>query len=366
MSRVVFLTGFPGFIGRRVVQKLFAVDDAVEVLCLVEPRQSAQAQRAKNELILEHTRELGIEGRLRIVEGDVTAMDVGLSGPEYRDVTARTTEIYHLAAIRALDAERRRMDAVNVAGTESMLSLGRAMGRLSRFVHFSSAYVSGDRTGVVMEDELEVGQSFRNGYEASKHRAEVLVQNAKNDLPVSVIRPAGVVGDSETGQIDRLDSVYHLGMLLAGSPAALPIPLGGQGRAPLHIAPVDFLVDAVHVITNQSWTLGETFHVVDPNPLPVRRVYETVAQLAGRKMPRYTVPTNLAKALLRIPGMERLSSVSHEAMDYVDHMVFYNSRNTSRALEGSGIACPPFEHYIQNLIQYVRDHVDASSGPGSG
>jgi len=364
VKRVVLVTGFPGFIGRRVVHKLFAVDDTVEVLCLVEPRQTALAQRAKNELILEHTRDLGLEGRLRIVEGDITAMDVGLSGSEYRDVTGRVTEIHHLAAIRALDADRRRMDAVNVAGTEAVLSLGRAMSRLTRFVHFSSAYVSGDRTGVVMEDELEVGQSFRNAYEASKHRAEVLVENAKNQLPITVIRPAGVVGDSETGQIDHFDSVYHLGMLLAGSPAAFPIPLGGNGSAPLHIAPVDYLVDAVHVISHQAWTIGQTFHVVDPNPLPVRRVYEKVAELAGRKMPRYTVPTNLAKALLRIPGMERLSSVSHEAMDYVDHMVFYNSRNTSRALEGSGIACPPFEAYVENLVQYVREHFERS-GTGS-
>ncbi len=363
MKRVVFVTGFPGFIGRRVVQKLFAVDDSVEVLCLVEPQQVARAQRAKNALVLEHTRDIGLEGRLRIIEGDITAMDVGLSGPEYRDATSRTTEIHHLAAIRALDADRRRMDAVNVAGTEALLSLGRSMNRLSRFVHFSSAFVSGDRTGVVMEDELQVGQSFRNGYEASKHRAEVLVENAKGQLPVTVIRPAGVVGDSETGEIDHFDSVYHLGMLLAGSPAAFPVPLGGSGRAPLHIAPVDYLVDAVHVIANQSWTIGQTFHVVDPNPLPVRRVYEKVAELAGRKMPRYTMPANLAKAILRIPGMERLSSISHEAMDYVDHMVFYNSRNTSRALEGSGIACPSFEAYVENLIQYVREHFE-SSGAG--
>lgn len=357
-GRLALVTGFPGFIGRKLVAKLLSVDEGLEVAALVEPQCEDQARRAVDELRLSSTGDISWEERLRIVVGDVTSMDVGLSGEEFQHLTRNTTEIHHLAAVRALGAERRQAEAVNVQGTVNVLALAKAMTRLERFVHFSSAYVSGTRTGVIMEDELEEGQSFRNAYESTKYRSEILVERAKGELPVTVVRPAGVVGDSRTGEIDRFDSVYHLGMVLAASPVALPIPLGDEGRAPLNIVPVDYLVDVVHAVCSQSDTVGQTFHVVDPNPLSVRRVYATVAERAGRKLPRYGVPTNLTKAILRIPGMERFASISHQAVDYLNHMAIYNARNTAAALEGTGITCPPFESYVENLMRFVRDYFD--------
>lgn len=370
--RVAFVTGFPGFIARRLVGKLLMADEGLEVVALVEPRFEAQAQKTVENLHHASTSDLSLSERLRVVLGDVTSMDLGLSGPEFQQITHETTEVYHLAAVRALGAERRKAEAVNVQGTMNLLALARAMTRLGRLVHFSSAYVSGARVGVIMEDELEEGQSFRNTYESTKHRSEVLVQRAMDRLPITIVRPAGVVGDSRTGEIDHFDSVYHLGMLLAASPVALPVPLGDEGRAPLYIVPVDYLVDVVHAVVSQPETLSKTFHVVDPNPLSVRRVYTTIAERAGRKLPRYSVPTNLTKALLRIPGMERFASISHEAVDYLNHMAIYNSRNTAAALEGTGLVCPPFETYVENLMRYVRDYFDqagrwrdGTEGPGS-
>jgi thioester reductase-like protein len=354
----VFVTGFPGFIARRLVQKIIATDDRTKVYALVEASQLSAAEAAVEAMHHLSTGDLGVDGRMELLTGDVSAMDVGLSGPEFARVTRDTVAVYHLAAVRALEADRRAAEAVNVQGTANVLTLGRSMPHLQRWVHFSSAYVSGDRIGVIMEDELSTGQSFRNTYEATKHQSERLVQDAASSLPVIVVRPAGVVGDSRTGEIDRFDSVYHFGMILAGSPVEMPVPLAGKGHAPMNMAPVDYVVEAIHAIASQPWSLGKTFHVVDPHPLPVRRVYENIAERAGRKLPRYSMPMNLTKALLRIPGLERFASVSHRAIDYLDHMAFYNSRNTARALEGTGITCPPFEAYVENLMQYVRDYFD--------
>jgi len=292
------------------------------------------------------------------VTGDVTALDAGLSGEEFRRITSRATEVYHLAAVHSLSVDRRSAERVNVVGTSNVLGLARAMPRLERFVHFSSAYVSGNRTGVIMEDELDEGQTFRNAYEATKQQSELLVQRARDRLPITVVRPSGVVGDSRTGEVDRFDSVYHLAMLLVASPLAIPVPMDGEGSAPLNLVPVDYVVDAVHAIVNRDSTIGGTFHVVDPNPLPARRVYDTIAERAGKPPPRRSVSTNLTKVLLRIPGLERFASVSHQALDYLNHMAFYNSRQTAAALEGTGIRCPPFEDYVENLMQYVRDYFD--------
>lgn len=351
--RHALITGFPGFIARRLLTKLVLTDDALRVTGLVAPGQADPARAAIAELDRLHP-DSQVAGRVEVVVGDVTATDLGLPAPTARGLLDDITEIHHLAAVRALDAERRRAERVNVLGTEHALAFGRAARRLERFVHFSSAFVSGDRTGVVMEDELEVGQQFRNPYERTKHDAELRVRGAAVDLPVTIIRPAGVVGDSRTGEIDQFDSIYHLAMLIAASPASVPVPLAGDGHAPLNLVPVDYLVDAVQAICAQDESVGRTYHVVDPNPLSARRVYDTVAEHVGKPRGRVQVPVNLTKALLRIPGLERLAPVSHQALDYLNHMAFYSSRNTDAALSGTGIRCPHFEDYVDNLIAYVR------------
>lgn len=352
--RHVFLTGYPGFIARRLLRKLLSADDTLRVTALTEASRLAQAQDDLREINRQTTAD--ISQRVQLVTGDVTAMDIGLSGPEFRELVNEVTEVFHLAAVHRLGVDRPTATRVNVMGTQNMLDVAASMKQLRRFVHFSSAYVSGRREGVVMEDELDRAQVFRNPYEATKFEAEKRVLAAGRELPVTIIRPPAVVGDSKSGEIDRFDGVYHIGLLLAASPVPISFPLPGQGSAPLHLIPVDYLVDAVHVITEQPDTVGKTFHVVDPNPLSVERVFGRVAGAAGRKTPRYGVSPNLTKALLRIPGLERIAPVSHQVIDYLNHLAFYNSKNTMATLEGTGVHCPSFDSYVDNLVRYARDY----------
>jgi nucleoside-diphosphate-sugar epimerase len=352
-ERHILMTGYPGFIARRLVRKLLASDDRVRITAIVEASRfdAASADIARISA-----------PRIKAITGDVTAMDLGLSGDEFRRVISDVTEIHHLAAVHRLGVDRATADRVNVQGTRNVLDLARSAKGLERLVHFSSAYVSGRREGVILEEELEHSAGFHNPYEATKYQAELLVRSVKDRLPITIIRPSAVVGDSRTGEIDRFDGVYHFGILLAASPAAIAIPLPGEGSAPLNIVPVDYLVDAVHALTVQDETIGKTFHVVDPNPLSGRGVYELVARRAGKKLPRFHVSANLTKALLRIPGLERMAPVSHQVVDYLNHMAFYGSANTVDALEGTGIRCPRFESYVDNLIAYVREHAAARTG----
>lgn len=343
-----------------------AVDDDLRITLVTEPSQKVLAEKEIAHLEATVSSQPGLRERVRLVTGDVTWMDIGLSGIEFRYLTSEVTEVYHLAALHAVGGDRELLTSVNVQGTSNVLALARAMKKLERFVHFSSAYVSGDRVGVILEEELDCGQGFRNPYEASKHRAEVLVRRARDRLPVTIVRPAGVVGDSRTGEIDRFDSVYHLGILLAASPVAFTVPLPGDGRAPLNLIPVDYLIDAVSAIVSKPDTVGKTFHVVDPNPLSVRGVYELIAARTGRRLPRYHVSANLTKVLLRIPGLERFAAVSAQAIDYLNHMAFYNSRNTADALDGTGLRCPSFEEYVDNLMRYVREYFDRADRASNG
>ena len=89
---------------------------------------------------------------MEVLEGDVTQMHLGLSGTDYKRVLRSAGEIWHLAGIADLSADARRLRAVNVEGTRNVLDLARACTRLSRLHHFSTASVSGDREGVILED----------------------------------------------------------------------------------------------------------------------------------------------------------------------------------------------------------------------
>jgi thioester reductase-like protein len=346
-NRVHFVTGYPGFIGKRLVRRL--VEDGRErssrLFLLVLPKFAAAAR--------EDLAALGAE-RAEVVEGDVVQMHLGLSGAEFKALAAEVTDVWHLAAISWLGAERATMRRVNVEGTRNVIELAQAARRLTRLNHFSTAYVSGDRIGVILEEELAMGQRFHNAYEETKHQAELLVRRAQSELPATVYRPGIVVGDSRTGEIDRFEGPYALAILLVASPLAVPLPLPGDAVAPLNVVPVDFVVDAVFSIANNPAGVGKTVHVVDPAPLSARRVYEMIAQRAGKKLPTVSVPARAFQALLQLPVLERLSRAHRPAIEYVNHLAIYNCRNLLALLEGTGIQCPPITSYLDRLTEFVQ------------
>jgi thioester reductase-like protein len=209
--------------------------------------------------------------------------------------------------------------------------------------------------GVIAEDELERGQSFRNVYEETKYHAERLVRRAGNSLPVTIYRPSSVVGDSQTGEIDRFEGPYYLGILLVMSPLVMPLPLPGNGVAPLNVVPVDFLVKAVWSISRDPRAVGRTLHLVDPNPMSAKRVYELIAEKANKKLPKFTLSAKAADVMLRLPWLEKLARPHRAAINYVNHLAIYNCYNTLELLDGTGIRCPPLATYLDKLVAFVRD-----------
>lgn len=345
------LTGYPGFIGKRLARRLLAEHPEARLSLLVQEKFRQDAETYLSDLPPEQV------ARVRLFTGDVAKMDLGLSGPEIEELTEQVTHVFHLAALQYLGVPEDEAERVNVGGTRNMLMLAREMNRLVRFVHFSTCYVSGDRIGVITEDELDEGQSFRNHYEATKFRAEKLVRQAMDALPITVLRPSVVIGDSKTGEIDRFDGIYAMGILLVTSPVSVPLPLPGTGVAPLNLVPVDFVTRATLHLARDKSAEGKTFHLVDPNPLSSRHVYELIAKRAGKKLPKVTLSYGLAKRLLRMPLVERFSRVQVQALDYLNHLAIYNCSNTLTHLEGTGILCPRFDTYVDALIHYVRESI---------
>jgi thioester reductase-like protein len=346
-DRVHLVTGYPGFLGKRLVRRLLTDprERPRRLVLLVQPRHAAAARADLAELPAPEA---------EVIEGDITHMHLGLSGAEWRELAGQVTDVWHLAAKTRLGTGTAEMRQVNVEGTRHVLELCRAARKLERLSHFSTAFVSGERVGVILEDELAVGQRFHNAYEETKFQAELLVRRAQSELPATVLRPSIVVGDSRTGEIDRFDGPYALAILLVASPLAVPLPLPGDAVAPLNVVPVDFVVDAAVAISRHPAGAGRTVHLVDPAPMSARRVYELIAARAGKKLPPVSVPDRVFQALLQLPLLQRLSLTHRPAIEYVNHLAIYNCRNLLDLTDGSGIRCPPITSYLDRLIEFVQ------------
>ncbi len=347
--RAILVTGYPGYIGKRLAARIASGERHTDVYLLVQPKFLKDARRYAAAL------SEGRGNRIRLLAGDIVDMHLGLSGTEYRDMVSRLTHIFHLAAVSYLGAGRSQMFRVNVEGTRNVLELARDARRLERLCHFSTCYVAGDRTGVIDEDELEAGQRFRNAYEESKYEAERLVRRAQSALPVTILRPSAVIGDSQTGEIDRFEGPYYLAIQLATSPINVPLPLPQNADAPLHVVPVDWVVEVAYALAKDPRASGRTFHLVDPAPMSTRRIYQLLADRTQRKVRHLRVPPGPTSAILRLPVLEKLLRPQRTALEYANQMVFYRSANTIELLDGTGIRCPQPTQYLDTLVRFVRE-----------
>lgn len=347
---VTLVTGFPtSFLASRMVRKILAEDPKGLVRCVVQDKFRDRARQVLDALP-PRDRE-----RVTILDGDVAAMDMGLSGKEFVALAGEVDVIHHCAAATYLGVARDVAEAVNVEGVREVLELAREAKHLSRLVHWSTALVSGGRRGYVLEAELAAPDGFRNVVEETRFRGEQLVREAmRKGVPTTILRPAILVGDSVTGEIDRFEGPYLLVLLMLNSPVDLRVPLPGRGDVPLNLVPIDYVVDAGWAIASDRRSLGRTFHLVDPTPQSARRVFELIAQAAGRPIPRGFLPTNLATALLRTPGLERFAHVPRAFLEQLATEVVYDDRGAREILDPQRIRCPSFDSYVDVMVQYVR------------
>ncbi|HEY0477392.1 MAG TPA: dephospho-CoA kinase [Kofleriaceae bacterium] len=341
------VTGFPAFTAKRMIQKILAAEPETRLYVLAREPVAAEADA--------FLAALPDRAQAEVLVGDVCDMDLGLSSAEYRALSRDLTWIHHLAGVYFMGVDDATAHRVNVAGTRTVIDLARDASRLERMVHWSTAMVSGDRRGTVYEDDLEAGQKFHNAYERTKYEAERLVRAAMRQLPITVVRPGILVGDSRTGEIDNLDGPYYLMVVIATNASRVRLPLLGRGDTPLHLVPIDYVIDAAWHVARGETAAGKTFHLVDPAPLSARAVFEGVAEHAHTEKPRGHIPRPLTRAVLRTPGLSRLGRGPLAFVDVLDHAVHYDQTHTAQALAGTGVRCPPLAEYLPALVRYVLD-----------
>ncbi|UXA06985.1 SDR family oxidoreductase [Mycobacterium sp. SMC-2] len=352
----VLMTGFPGFLGSALLPGILkrTGDSAI---CLVQPKFGRLAQRRVQEL---SSAEPFVEGRIRLVEGDITQPGLGLAA----DALADVSEAWHLAAAYDLAVPRDVAFRVNVNGTRNVLdALGRCPS-LTRLHYFSTCYVSGRYAGPFGEDDLEVGAPFNNHYEETKHLAEADVRwHMSAGMPATIYRPSIVVGDSRTGETQKYDGPYFVMQWLLRQPRHAILPMVGDPTTTrVNVVPRDFIVDAVAYLSGLPASEGRTYQLADPRPLTVEEMTDTLAQATGRELIRVPLPLKLTKAsLAHVPGLHRLMRIPPEAVDYFAQPTFYLTDHCRADLAGSGIEAPAFRSYVDRLVDYMRSHPDISS-----
>ena len=347
------VTGGTGFIGRRVVSKILADHPDAEVLVLVRRTSLETFER----LATEGPRPWG-ERAIPLV-GDLTAPDLGLGG----DLDGPVEVIVHCGAVYDITASDADQRAANVEGTRAVIELARRLD--ATLHHVSSVAVAGTFRGVFTEDDFDVGQDLPTPYHRTKFEAEQLVRRAPG-LRYRIYRPAVVVGDSRTGEMDKADGPYFFFPLLARLarlPRFAPIALPDAGRT--NIVPVDFVVDALVTIMHTPGRDGQTFHLTAPKSIGLCGIYRGVAPAAGLPplvgpLPRATAaPGTHARGRVRVLRNMAATQLGlpAEILDVVEMPTFTND-NTAEALRGTGITVPEFASYAPRLWRYWAEHLD--------
>jgi len=359
-SGTIFVTGFPGFLGSRLLPRILARSPEARAACLVQPKFGGVAKSRLAEL---EAADPALAGRVELVEGDLTAPGLGMEGGAR--LAGATTEIWHLAAVYDLSVPRHVGMRVNVEGTRHVLRFAEGCPGLRRHHYVSTCYVSGRHCGPFLETDLDVGQSFNNYYEETKFLAEVEVAEARSGgMPTTVYRPSIVVGDSRTGDTQKFDGPYFLLQWLVRQPDRALVPLVGDPRmVRFNMVPSDFVLDGIDALSGLATSAGLTYQLADPRPLTVSELLDEMCRATGKRGIRVPLPRRLTTwALATIGPLQRFVGIPASAVDYFVHPTHYDTTQAQRDLEGSGVTCPPVADYLPTLVRFMQAHRDANVG----
>jgi thioester reductase-like protein len=347
-ANTVFITGFPGFIASRLLQRL--AQEPLQFLLLVQP---ALAEQARNEVSEIAHRTNRAPGDFHLLEGDITKTDLGLSSSDAQKAVDNTTILFHLAALYDLAVDRDPAMLVNLEGTKNVNNFACSIKHLNHYHYISTCYVAGKRKGCILETELRHDAGFRNYYEESKYLAEIEVEKLKSELPITIHRPAVVCGDSVTGETVKYDGIYYLIHYLAKWPSGLSLLNIGNKEVRLNLVPVDFVVESLARLIHEPDAVGKTLQLADPNPLTTEETFNAIAKSIVGHGSRITVPARVVEVTLMSPPSPAITGLPHYAVPYFFLRQIYDTSLSRPLLKKHGLECPPFESYVKNIVDFA-------------
>ena len=361
-----FVTGATGFIGKRLVRKLLERTGAV-VYFLVREKSAKRAEQ-----LLEYW---GVDKSRAIpVHGDLTLAGLGIVKNERSKLEhKKIAHFFHLAAVYDLKADEESQRIANVDGTRHVVGFANDIGA-GCFHHVSSIAAAGLYEGVFREDMFEEAENLDHPYYSTKHDSEKIVR-AECQVPWRVYRPGIVVGDSRSGEMEKVDGPYYFFKLIQRTRQLVPpwMPTIGLEGGRINLVPVDFVVDALDHIAHKKGLDGKCFHLVDPEPKRVGEVLNLFAKAAhAPAMSLYVnaallgfIPNSMKKGLLALTPVRRIRAavlkdlgLPEDILTFVNYPTRFDCRDAQGALKGTGIAVPPLESYAWRLWDYWERHLD--------
>jgi len=359
-----FVTGASGFVGRRLVAKLLQHNGTVYVL-----------MRERSLGKLEQLRAIWDVQSDRVVPivGDLTEASLGICEKDLNSLKGKIDHFFHLSVSYDLNADAESQYVANVEGTRHTLEFAEVV-ETACFHHLSSVAAAGMYDGVFREDMFDEASGLNHPYFSTMHNSEALVRQQYN-RPWRIYRPGVVIGDSQNGEMDKIDGPYYLFKLIQKIRRALPswMPTIGLEGGHWNLVPVDFVVNAMDHIAHLDGKDGQCFHLTDPEPHHLGEVLNIFAQ-AGHA-PTMTIRLN-ARMFGFIPsyiieGLAKLAAVRHitkqilqdlgipkELFQFINKPTRFDCRETTKALQDTDIKVPPLEDYAWKLWDYWERHLD--------
>jgi NAD(P)-dependent dehydrogenase (short-subunit alcohol dehydrogenase family) len=360
-----FVTGATGFIGRHLVERLLARDG--DIFVLVRPSSTD-----KLDALIDRW---GNDARHRVkpVIGDLAQPRLGVDEDTLKELQGKIDHFFHLAAIYDMTADEESNRIANVEGTRHAVELANSL-NAGCLHHVSSVAVAGQFKGLFREDMFDEGQKLESPYHRTKFESEKIARDQTKG-PWRVYRPAVVVGNSQTGEMDKIDGPYYFFTAIKLARHYLPgwFPLAGPEFGYTNIVPVDYVAAAMDEIAHQPGLDGQAFHLCNPKAQRSGDVINAFARAAHAPQLSIRVDTGILKALpkgtfsmlMQLPAARGVRKailsdfgIPEEVLPYIALTAEFDTRDAERALEGTDISVPPLDSYANKLWDYWERNLD--------
>lgn len=369
-DQTTVITGATGFLGRELVHYLLAADPSAHLTLLVRGRDEAEAQARGLSVLTGQLQGAGLAdatARVEVLRADLERERLGLPEWVYGDLVGRTKGVIHGAASVSFSLPIEEARAINVEGTRRIADLARQAGAHLDYV--GTAYVAGERTGMVLETELECGQTFRNTYERSKCEAEALVRARMGEQSLTIYRPSIIVGDSRTGRTASFKVLYWPLKIFARGFRVVP----GHADTPMDVVPSDFVVQAIAHLRQQPGRAGQAYHLC-AGPERSATLGELTDLAAGYfhvRRPYFVQPKLFVRARPLVDRftwgkLRRILLAGRVYTPYLSLNMHFDTRNQRAGLAGSGIVVPRVQDYFENLFRFAIETDWGKKLPGGG
>jgi NAD(P)-dependent dehydrogenase (short-subunit alcohol dehydrogenase family) len=359
-----FVTGATGFIGRHLVEQLLANREG-QIYVLV--------REGSTERLGELIEGWGQPERIVPVVGDLTEAKLGVSDDKIAELRGNVDHFFHLAAIYDMTADADTNMKLNVGGTRNAVELANEI-EAGILHHVSSIAAAGMYKGLFREDMFDEGQKLDHPYHRTKFESEKIARTQTKGA-WRVYRPAVVVGHSQTGEMDKIDGPYYFFKAIQKLRHYLPewLPLIGPEMGYTNIVPVDFVAAAMDHIAHQPGLDGQAFHLAAPKSQRSGEAMNAFAAAAHAPKLALRIDSRLIQALptgavgmaMKLPAVKNVRQailsdygIPDEVLEYVALTAQFDTRDTERALAGSGIEVPELETYANKLWDYWERHLD--------